>query len=69
MRFKDFTARYEYSLEDGLYVGHVDGISDVVGFHGVSLTSLELAFEVAVDDYLATCEKLGRLPQMAQLSS
>ncbi|WP_219096136.1 type II toxin-antitoxin system HicB family antitoxin [Pseudomonas sp. UMAB-40] len=69
MKYKDFTARYEYSQEDGVYVGHLDGISEVVGFHGESLVSLEQAFEVAVDDYLSTCEKLGRSPHKATLSS
>ncbi|MNE86703.1 HicB family protein [compost metagenome] len=35
----------------------------MIGFHGESVGELRQAFEEAVDDYLATCEKLGREPQ------
>jgi predicted HicB family RNase H-like nuclease len=34
----------------------------VIGFHGDSVAELRAAFEEAVDDYLATCKKLGRSP-------
>ncbi|BBP61003.1 hypothetical protein PHLH4_45930 [Pseudomonas sp. St316] len=49
--------------EDGLFVGHIAGIKDVVGFHGESVSELRAAFEEAVTDYLETCAKLGRAPQ------
>lgn len=63
MTYKGYAARVEYSDEDNCFVGHVAGIRDVVGFHGESVAELRAAFEEAVDDYLATCEKLGRSPQ------
>lgn len=53
----------EYSEEDSLFVGHIAGIRDVVGFHGSSVAELRAAFVEAVDDYLDTCAKLGRAPQ------
>jgi predicted HicB family RNase H-like nuclease len=62
MEFKGFAARVEYSEEDGCFIGHIAGIRDVIGFHGESVTELRAAFQEAVDDYLATCEKLGREP-------
>lgn len=62
MTYKDFAARIEYSEEDGCFIGHIAGILDVVGFHGESVAELRAAFEEAVDDYLASCEKLGREP-------
>jgi predicted HicB family RNase H-like nuclease len=62
MTYKNFAARVEYSEEDGCLIGHIAGIRDVVGFHGESVAELRAAFEEAVDDYLATCEKLGREP-------
>ncbi|CAI8962967.1 hypothetical protein EMIT0P218_50340 [Pseudomonas sp. IT-P218] len=52
----------DYSDEDGLFVGHIVDIKDVVGFHGESVSELRVAFEEAVTDYLATCTKLGRAP-------
>ncbi len=62
MEYKGFAARVEYSEEDGCLVGHVAGVRDVIGFHGESVTELRAAFEEAVDDYLATCKKLGQAP-------
>ena len=63
MSYKGYAARIEYSDEDACFIGHVAGINDVVGFHAESVKELRAAFEEAVDDYLKTCEKLGRPPQ------
>jgi predicted HicB family RNase H-like nuclease len=63
MTYKNYSARVEYSAEDGLFVGHLAGIRDIIGFHGESVTELRAAFEEAVDDYLETCEKIGKTPQ------
>lgn len=63
MNYKGYAARIDYSDEDGLFVGHLAGIRDVVGFHGESVPELRAAFEEAVDDYLETCAKLGKEPQ------
>jgi predicted HicB family RNase H-like nuclease len=62
MEHKGFAARVEYSEEDGCFIGHIAGIRDVIGFHGESVTELRAAFDEAVDDYLATCKKLGKEP-------
>lgn len=51
MNYKGYSARINYSDEDGLFVGHVAGIKDVIGFHGQSVQELRTAFEEAVDDY------------------
>ncbi|NUQ37312.1 MAG: type II toxin-antitoxin system HicB family antitoxin [Caldilineales bacterium] len=63
MTYKGYSARIGYSDEDSCFVGHIAGIADVVGFHGESVAELRTAFEEAVDDYLETCERLGRSPQ------
>ena len=63
MSYKGYPARVEYSEEDGCFVGHIVGINDIVGFHGDSVAELRQAFEEAVDDYVETCERLGRAPQ------
>jgi predicted HicB family RNase H-like nuclease len=62
MTHKGYAARVEYSEDDECFVGHIAGIRDAVGFHGESVIELRAAFEEAVDDYLATCAKLGREP-------
>jgi predicted HicB family RNase H-like nuclease len=63
MSYKGYAARVEFDGEDRIFVGHVAGINDVVGFHGESVTQLEAAFHEAVDDYLATCAKVGKAPE------
>ncbi|MBW1751023.1 MAG: type II toxin-antitoxin system HicB family antitoxin [Deltaproteobacteria bacterium] len=63
MKYKGYSARIEYSDEDGCFVGHIAGIQDVVGFHGKSVLELRTAFEDAVEDYLETCRKIGKQPQ------
>lgn len=34
----------------------------MIGFHGAAVVELRTAFEEAVDDYLTTCNKIGREP-------
>ena len=67
MLYRGYTARIEYSNDDGCFIGHVAGIDDIVGFHGESVAELRAAFEEAVDDYVQTCEKLDRSPQSQSL--
>ncbi|TSA47577.1 MAG: type II toxin-antitoxin system HicB family antitoxin [Deltaproteobacteria bacterium] len=63
MIYKGYAARIEYSAEDECFIGHIAGIKDVIGFHADSVNQLRASFLEAVDDYLATCKKLGRAPQ------
>ena len=62
MSYNSFAARVEFDAEDRIFVGHVAGIRDIVGFHGESVAELEAAFHEAVDDYVAACKKLGQTP-------
>jgi predicted HicB family RNase H-like nuclease len=62
MTYNGYSARVDFDAEDRLFVGHIVGIRDIVGFHGASVAELEAAFREAVDDYLAACKKLGQTP-------
>ncbi|MEY3709787.1 MAG: hypothetical protein RIQ67_1427 [Pseudomonadota bacterium] len=62
MNYKGFSARIEYSDEDGCFIGRVAGIQDVIGFHGQSVAKLRAAFKEAIDDYLETCARVGKQP-------
>lgn len=62
MTHKGYGARVEFDAEDRVFVGHIVGIRDIVGFHGASVDELEAAFREAVDDYLAACKQLGQAP-------
>ena len=61
--YDGYAARIEFSAEDECFIGHIAGIRDVVGFHGETVPELKSAFEEAVNDYLETCNKVGKTPQ------
>jgi predicted HicB family RNase H-like nuclease len=67
--YKGYAAQIEYSDEDACFVGHIAGITDVVGFHANNVQDLRDAFSAAVDDYLTTCEKLAIPAQTLELNS
>lgn len=69
MTYKGYAAQIEYSDEDACFVGHIAGITDVIGFHAGNVQDLRDAFGAAVDDYLATCEKLAISAQTLELNS
>ena len=63
MKYKSYVARIEYDEEDRIFVGHLAGIKDIVGFHGTTVTELEEAFHESVDNYIAISEETGRIAQ------
>lgn len=63
MKYRGYVARIEYDDIDRIFVGHLAGIEDIVGFHGRTVDELESAFHESVDSYLAMCEETGRPPQ------
>lgn len=62
MTYKGYAARVEFDAEDHIFVGHIIGIRDIVGFHGETVSELENSFHEAVDGYVAACEALGQHP-------
>lgn len=49
--YRGYTARIEYSEEDGCFVGQWAGTGDIIGFHGSSVEELRRALEEVVDFY------------------
>jgi len=62
MSYKSYSARVEYDERDSIFVGRLLGIADVIGFHGATVAELRAAFEASVEDYLSTCERIGKPP-------
>ncbi len=60
MTHKGYLSRVEFDERDNILVGRLLGIRDSVSFHADNVEDLRAAFEEAVDDYLATCTKLGK---------
>jgi predicted HicB family RNase H-like nuclease len=48
--------------DDGVFVGRVVGLRDVITFEGATFTEVEQAFRDSVDDYLAFCAERGEPP-------
>lgn len=63
MTYNGYSARIDFDEADEIFVGRIAGIDDIVGFHADTVTALKTAFHDAVDDYVATCAKLGKEPQ------
>ncbi len=63
MNYRGYLARIEFDAADRVFVGHIAGINDVIGFHGESVSELENAFRDAVDDYINACAKIGKSPE------
>lgn len=63
MIYKGYTARIEYDERDGLFVGRVLGLRDIVSFQGESVETLRDNLAAAVDDYLGDCAERGIEPE------
>lgn len=63
LQYKGYYAEVGISfLEDTIH-GKIRGISDLIMFDARTPIGLKEAFENAVDDYLETCNQLGKEPQ------
>ncbi len=65
LRYKGYSARPEYSVEDRTFYGTILGIDDLVDFMSDNEGKLEKEFQSAVDDYLEFCKEIGKEPQKA----
>ena len=63
MKYKGYAALIEFDEDDRIFVGHLAGIKDIVGFHGTTVDSLENAFHESVDSYISISEETGRAVQ------
>jgi predicted HicB family RNase H-like nuclease len=64
MRYKGYTARLEFSEDDGVFWGKVLGLppSTSISFEGETVAQLTQDFHNAVDFYIADCAKEGKEP-------
>lgn len=60
--YKDFIASVQFSLDDEVFFGKIEGIDDLITFEGESVKELRRAFEDAVEDYREMCRKANKEP-------
>lgn len=63
MTYKGYSARPEYSIEDGVFFGRILGINDLVNFESDCMEGLEEEFHKAVNAYLVFCSEIGKRPE------
>jgi predicted HicB family RNase H-like nuclease len=62
MKYKGYEAIIEYDEEDRLFVGRVINTEDIIVFDGISVDELERSFRTVIDEYLADCQALNKIP-------
>lgn len=54
MEYKGYIGSIEFSEEDGVFFGKVQGVRSLISYEGTSVEQLTKDFHSAVDDYLDT---------------
>ena len=69
LKYKGFIGSVNFSEEDSIFFGKIEGINGMVNFEGQSVQELTEAFHEAVNDYLAYCEEEGIEPHKSYSGS
>ena len=69
MQYRDYVGSVEFSEEDGVFFGKVQGIRSLISYEGTNAKELVTDFHNAVDDYYIECEKRGEQPEVAYKGS
>ena len=69
MTYRGYLGSVEFSEEDGLFYGKVQGIRALISYEGSSAAELVADFHTAVDDYLDLCRQTGQEPEKAYKGS
>ena len=60
LEYKGYLGTIE--ADDGVFVGRVAGLRDVITFEGATFAEVEQAFRDSIDDYLEFCAQRGEKP-------
>lgn len=63
LKYRDYEGTAELDMVRGVCRGKILFINDLVTYEASRPSELQKEFEAAVDDYVATCDELGREPQ------
>lgn len=64
MEYKGYVGSVEFSEEDGLLYGKVQGIRSLLSYEGKSVAELKEDFHEVVDAYLDDCKEEGIQPEI-----
>ena len=60
IKYKGYYTMINYSSEDNVYCGKIEGIDDLITFESDNASNIENEFHKAVNDYILYCEKIGK---------
>ena len=69
MEYKGYVGSIEFSEQDNVFFGKVQGIRSLISYEGSNAEELMEDFHGAIDDYLALCEDDGSQPEIADKGS
>ena len=69
IEYKGYIGTVEFSEPDGIFFGKVQGIRSLVSYEGTSAKELIKDFHNAVEDYISSCAKAGKDPEVAYKGS
>lgn len=69
MLYKGYVGSVEFSEENNLFFGKVQGIRALISYEGATAAELVSDFHAAVDDYLSICQELHQEPEKAYKGS
>jgi predicted HicB family RNase H-like nuclease len=59
LKYKDYIGKVHFSAEDGVFIGKLEGIDDLITFEGGNIDQLKNSFQEAGEDYLEICKSFG----------
>ena len=65
--YKNYYTQMQYSEEDNLFYGKLEGIKDLISFHGTTIDSFEISFRDAVESYLDFCKEIEKTPERCKI--
>ena len=69
IEYKGYVGTVEFSEPDGIFYGKVQGIRSLISYEGTTATELITDFHNAVEDYISSCAKAGKEPEVAYKGS
>ncbi len=69
MEYRGYVGSVEFSEEDGLFFGSIQGIRSLILYEGSNARELVDDFHDSVDNYISDCEKNGAEPEIAYKGS
>ena len=61
--YKGYTSCIRYDKRYGVFYGKLENIKEHVEFHTDNIMNIEDEFQLAVDDYLDFCARVGKEPE------